>query len=238
MTDEILLTLVAAFFAGALRGLTGFGSSLVLAPVLAQLFDPGSAVALSLATGVVATLFMMPRYGRTADRSFVAPMVLTGTIGLLPGMLLLHYVEAETMRGVIGSVTLLTAVGLLLAPHLVFPSGFWARLLAGAVGGGAMGATSMGGPPIVLYLMGQKASPDVQKGNIVMTVGLIETVALALLTALSLYPLSALKLMLVIIGPFVIGAVVGRELFARRGELFRPLALVLLAATGLAALVL
>ena len=61
-----------------LRGVTGFESSLVLAPVLSIILGPVEAVAITLLIGISASIFLIPRYLADYDRDTVLPLSLAG----------------------------------------------------------------------------------------------------------------------------------------------------------------
>jgi len=155
---------------GLLRGVTGFESSLVLAPVLSIILGPVEAVAITLLIGISASIFLIPRYLADYDRDTVLPLSLAGIVFLIPGVLSLGLLPAETMRHVIAGIMIAIAL-LMQLPHITLRKSRWQPAVAGALGGLIMGATSMGGPPLVLYLADQRLEPRQFKANIVVTVG-------------------------------------------------------------------
>jgi len=80
--DTILVALFVAGVAGLLRGVTGFGSSLVLAPVLSIILGPIEAVAITLLIGISASIFLIPRYLADYDRDTVLPLSFADSGGL------------------------------------------------------------------------------------------------------------------------------------------------------------
>ena len=58
---EILLALLASCAAGLVRGYSGFGSALVMVPLLSIIWVPAEAVAITVGAGLVTAVQMSPR---------------------------------------------------------------------------------------------------------------------------------------------------------------------------------
>ena len=228
--------LAVATIAGMLRGSTGFGSSLILAPLLSHVFGPVEAVALSLLMGISAAAFMIPSHIDDVDLPVVGTVALAGLICAVPGVFLLRLLDAGSMRMMIAGTTVAAAALLLVAPRLHMPSGLWPSLFAGALGGFAMGATSVGGPPLGLYLVGSN-DPTIRKlANIILVVGLVETAALLLLLATGSLTVEILLICLLLLPLFFAGIVAGRRLFVAASDRYRPFVLVTMMLIGAALL--
>jgi len=234
---EWAAALAAAAFAGLLRGTTGFGSALVLAPVLANLFSATEAVALSLMLGAFGSLQLLPRYLRYVEVPSVRLIGAAGLLHLLPGVSLLHIVDPDWMRRGLAITTLATAALLLALPTYEGPRGRGSCVVAGALGGLIMGSTSMGGPPIVLYLVSRPGSADQKKANVILVVGVLELGAIALLAVSD--GLSAVTLLrfVTMLPVFVAGTFLGERLFRERLTVrYRQVMLFTLIVVGAAAL--
>lgn len=227
-----------AMSAGLLRGATGFGSSLVLAPILARLFGPVEAVAVSLMLGASGSLQMLPRHLRDLHAPAVRTIGLAGLLCLVPGVLILHMVSADAMRHVIAIGSLAVAATLLAMPSYVGPVGRGPSFVAGALGGLIMGATSMGGPPVVLYLVSRDGGVRQTMANIVAVVGSLEVGAILLLLVTGLLHGQTALRFAWLWPAFALGTWVGhRVLHERLGPRYRPVVLVLLMLVGIASLI-
>lgn len=230
---HLLAAIGTAAIAGLLRGITGFGSSLVLSPVLSIILPPADAVAITLLIGVSASLILVPRYFSQIDRSSVGALSVAGLIFVVPGIILLKVVNAETMRVLIAYTMILISVLMIAKPRVELRASRWHSVLAGALGGMIMGATSMGGPPIVLYLVGREKDQRTLKANIVAVIGTLELGAIGVMAAageISLATLSRFAVLLPVFGLFMYGA----EILAGPaiGEKYHTLVLGLLLITG------
>lgn len=229
----VWLAVATAFAAGILRGTMGFGSALLLAPVMSGVVNPADAVAISLVLGIAASMRLAPLYLRDVEKGAVMAIGLAGMLAVVPGMLALRYLDADFMRRIIAVVTLIAAGTLLVLPRYIGPKGRLASVTTGFVGGAVMGATSMGGPPIVLYLMSRDGTPRQKKANIIAVVGGLEIISLIILTVSNMISSSALEFLLLLVPVFLIGVYVGeRWIFRRASGIYRPIALCLLMIIG------
>jgi uncharacterized membrane protein YfcA len=96
----------AAGVAGAVRGLTGFGSALILVPILSMFLGPVVAVPVLNIVDGVATFLLLPDAMRRCRWSEVIPLFV-GALALLPfGVYALRYVDPATLRHVMSVVIL------------------------------------------------------------------------------------------------------------------------------------
>lgn len=224
--------------AGVVRGITGFGSALVIAPLLARLVGPVEAVAMTLMMGAAASTLLLPRYASGLQARLVSPVAVAGLVLLVPGVLLLRFVDPELMRRSLALVMTVTAAALWLAPGYEGPSGLAPSITAGAIGGLIMGATSMGGPPVVLYLVSRPGTAEQKKANVVVAVGALEAGAVAMLAVLDAITAQTLVRFAMLLPVFLAGTCLGERAFrGRAGPNYQNLTLALLLATGIGLLI-
>ena len=167
---EVDLTLVlgggaVVFGASALAGLTGFGFSLVCAPLL-LLAGMGltDVVVVNLTIGLVTRLAAIARLHRSVHRRRALDLVAGCVPGLLIGYLVRDLVSGDALKVTAGGVAVVIAAYLLArrpdTPVADAPPA--SRLAAGTAGalGGFLGiTTSLSGPPPVVLLSRQNAAP-------------------------------------------------------------------------------
>ena len=152
--DVATLPLIALLGTMIQSGL-GFGFGLFFVPVAALFVAPREAVAVSLllATVVSAGMYAEAR-PRTGLRA-IWPLVAGAIIGSPLGLLVLLRADESVLRLLVAAAVLVSAIANLTAgrghTHHARPDPLLRQGLVGVVGGVIRGATSMGGPPIVLY---------------------------------------------------------------------------------------
>ncbi len=228
----------AALGAGVVRGFSGFGAGLVMAPAFAVLVGPADGVPLMVFLELLALARLLPE---------ALPRVDARTV-LVPGIAACLLIPVGSMALVALDPDLLTRLMslLVLAFVALLASGWRTRrrpgtaalLGVGALSGTLTGAAGIGGPPVVVTLM---AGPDEAAGNranLIGYFGLTQTAALAIFAWRGLFGLSHLAFGLALGVPFFAGLHLGARLFKPGAErAYRGVVLALLAAIALAGLV-
>ncbi|MCZ2822707.1 sulfite exporter TauE/SafE family protein [Modestobacter sp. VKM Ac-2977] len=156
---------VVVFLASVLAGGTGFGYSLVCAPLLLLAGIPlADVVVINLTVGVVTRFGAVLRLRHSVDRQRSTYLVAGCVPGLLLGHLALDRVDADALKVTAGVVAVVAAGFLLLRRPAVPPGdpGAPSRLAPGVAGvlGGFLGiTTSMNGPPPVILLSHRNVAP-------------------------------------------------------------------------------
>ena len=148
---ELLTAAAIAGFAGFVQGVTGFGSGLVAAAALSQMWAV-SAVTVALSPpSILLTGALLLRLREDVEPRPLRPLLLALPLGVTLGILSLNHLPAAALKGLL-ALALLAAIasGLLgLRPRGALPAaaGWGAGLLAGAMGA----AFNTSGPPILIY---------------------------------------------------------------------------------------
>lgn len=155
VTPQLIAAGVAiSFFASMCQAVTGFGFALTMTPLMVLIWD----VKPTVATSIVLGLFILFPLLAEARGSVSVPRVswlLAGfALGAIPGIILLKQLDEDALR-------ILVAVAVILACVLMSRTRVTegasdtlrGRLTAGFISGAVGTSTSMGGPPIALYLL-------------------------------------------------------------------------------------
>jgi uncharacterized membrane protein YfcA len=205
--------------AGLMRGFAGFGSAMLMAPIFAILFGSAEMVVTVVAIELVVSVQLFPQVRSHADWKTLMPMSVAACIAMPFGVWLLASIDKNTI---------VTAVSGVIVGFVVLMWSGWkyagrrsalAAASVGAVSGAMMATTSVGGPPVLLYLLSGNDSPQVNRANIVTYYFLTQF----LLRAVVLFPV------------MIAGAWAGGRLFhgLASERVYRNVALGILFATGL-----
>jgi uncharacterized membrane protein YfcA len=241
----LLAGAVVVFLASVLGGVTGFGFSLVCAPLLLLAGVPlADVVVVNLTVGVVTRAGAVVRLRRSVDRQRSTYLVAGCVPGLFVGHLVIDLVDDDVLEVTAGSVAFAAAGYLLLrtpAPATDGPARA-PRLAPGIAGvlGGFLGiTTSMNGPPPVILLSRQNVAPREFIADMAVYLLVCNAMALALIGLTGGLPLDRVGLLLACWLP---GAVLGNTVGLTYGTRlpvapFRLLTLGLVMVTGLATVV-
>jgi uncharacterized membrane protein YfcA len=223
--------------AGLVRGTTGFGGAMLMTPILSGLIGPVPAVvtALILETGAALVMFpdAIPK-ARWRTLSFlIVPAVVTVPVG---GYVLLT-VDPTIARKMIAGVVIVFSIMLLLGLRYTGSPRPATSVALGSLVGALLGATSVGAPPVILYLLSGPDSSAVTRANLTVFVTAISIIGIVMLAAAGAITrpvgFSAAALLI----PFLVSTWLGGKLFARLTDQgVRRFALVLMLCVGIASL--
>jgi len=227
-----------ALLAGAIRGFSGFGAGLVMAPAFALLVGPADGVPLMVFLELVATGRLLPG---------VLPEVRARTV-LTPGVVACLLVPVGALALAALDEVLLTRLLSLLVLLFVglFASGWRypkqpgtaALLGVGALSGLLTGAAGIGGPPMVVMVLSGPDSAARNRANLIAYFGLTQTVALGIFALQGILSWGHVGFGLVLGVPFLAGIQLGARLFRAAGDRsYRGVVLTLLAVIALVGLV-
>lgn len=226
---DILFSALIVCLAGVVRGVTGFGGAMVMSPLLALLIGPQAAVLTALLLEGFAPLPLLSNVARTANWTVMRPIIAAAFVAAPLGGLLLVHVEADLMRKAIASVVLVFALLMFFGVRIRARASSGARLAVGGLGGVLVGATSMGGPPVILYLMASGESLSVVRANLMVYVTASSFAGLAAIAITGVLDPRTVLMAMALAPVFMVSAWFGGRLFRHVDErLFRRVTLLLL----------
>jgi uncharacterized membrane protein YfcA len=224
-----LLATCVAIVAGFMRGFVGVGSGMLMAPVFAILFGPLETVAMVILLELVVTIQLLPSVHQLIDWSVIVPMSIAAAVFMPVGAWLLVTVDAELMTRGIAGVVLIFVLLLMTGWRYQGPKRLGFTLSVGSVSGTLMAATSLGNPPVMLYLLSGSDSAATNRANFTgyFCITLITLLVVMIVKELIVAP--AVIRAAVILPEFAIGAWVGARYFRRASDkIYRQVALGLL----------
>lgn len=234
---ELIGLLGATLLAGLVRGYTGFGAGLVMAPVFSWLLSPAEAIPLLILLEIVASLRLVPAaFGQTRWR-LVTPMGIAACCTIPLGILLLESLDELILRRSISGAVLMFVMILALGWRTSRPAGTTVGVATGLASGLLSGAAGIGGPPVVLLVLSGPEMAGQARSHMVSFLAITQTVAIAIFAWRGLLDAAVLQRAAILFPFFLLATHWGARLFEpAREQLYRRMALVLLAVIGLAGL--
>lgn len=139
--------------ASVLRGFTGFGFGLAAVPLLSLALPPAQVVPFVVVLQVVIGVGGLRAAWKHTDWRSIGALTPGLVVGIPIGISILSAFAPDTVRLAIGLI-IAASVGLLWAGVRLPPNpSRWVALGVGLLSGVISGLSSMGGPPIVVYLL-------------------------------------------------------------------------------------
>jgi uncharacterized membrane protein YfcA len=177
--DAMMVAVV--ILAGLMRGMTGFGGAMVMAPPLSLLLGPVPAVVIALTLEVAAALVVLREAWPKIDGRILIYLTLPAALTVPLGGYLLLVLDAGIARRMISAVVVLSSLALLSGIRYAGKPRPSTSVALGSVVGVLLGATSVGAPPVILYLLSGSDPPEVTRANLTVFVTAISVIGVAML---------------------------------------------------------
>ncbi|HYC18180.1 MAG TPA: sulfite exporter TauE/SafE family protein [Pseudolabrys sp.] len=219
MTINDVAVVVVVTLAGFIRGITGFGGAMLMAPSLSLIIGavPTVVIALLLETAAALVMFSdaLPRINKRVLFYLTLPACFTIPIG---GYLLLT-LDPLVARKLISAVVAVFSLILLLGLRYSGPHRPTTSLVLGSVVGVMLGATSVGAPPVILYLLSGPDPQAVTRANLTVFVTVISAVGLVMLLFAGAFTTGLMISASLLCIPYLAATWLGGALFARMSEI-------------------
>jgi len=210
---EWTLVVLVVIAGGVLRGYTGFGHGLLVAPLLTLVWGPVDAVAATVGLGMVATVQLAGPAIPVAKWRETGPLIAGVVLATPLGTYVLVSLDPDAVKRIIAAAVLVMAAITLGGWSYRGPRGTAPGLVVGAIGAVINGIAAVGGPPLVLYLMALPDGPKIQRANIVVTMGIMPAVAFVAMAFAGAVTAGTLVRIAVLALPFVASVWGGSRLF-------------------------
>jgi len=228
-----LIAMAIAAFAGVIRGITGFGGAMVMTPPLALLLGPQLAIPVVLLLEAFAGAPMLRDAAKLATWRTLTPITLAAFLAIPFGGYVLVHADQDVLRRAIAAIVVVFALLLLKGYRYAGNRGVAGSLSLGVVSGTLLGATGIGGPPVILYLLSGPDPVRVTRANLTLYVAFISIAGLAMLAAHGILNATAVSSTILLAPLYLIGVLIGGRLFSRFSDRrFRQFTLVLLLAVS------
>jgi len=229
----LILAIAIAIAAGVVRGITGFGGAIVMSPPLALLLGPRLAVpVVLLLESVVAAPMLFQTRQRVNWR--VIGAILAAACSCIPlGVLVLASTDPRAIRYAIAITVIVFALIFLRGWRYAGRQRLATSLGLGAMSGIMLGATSIGGPPVILYLVSGPDPIETTRANLTLYVTATSFVGIVMLWYQGIFDARAGWTSLWLAPAYYVGLLGGVRLFARFSDTrFRQFTLLLLIAVS------
>ena len=236
--DNYFLIALVVIFSGFLRGFIGFGSGLLMIPILSYFYSPVFAMVFNIVIEIPATIYLTFVGIKKSNLREITPMMFTMMLTIPFGTIFLVSVDEQIIRTLMSLLLIFFVILIATGWRIKSTITKYVLVLGGAISGLMQGATGMGGPPYVTVLLSKNDSDDVARANI-----LVITSGLVISAIISLYYFGLFTKDILLTGAlsapiYVFATYVGTKFFNYSGnKYFRNSSLIALGVVGLATLI-
>ena len=220
---------LSVFTASVVRGVAGFGFSLIVTVLLTLVLPPAQVVPVVLLWEISASIGHLPFVFRQVDWKSLAWLTSGMLLGTPLGVWMLAYVPPEPMCVLINGTVIVLVLMLLrgAAPRRA-PNRLETSLI-GMSGGIINGASANGGPPVILFFLSSPAGAAVGRASLIAYFLLTDSWASLFCWKEGLFTVESWKFMAVMLPVLAVGVALGSRFFRGIDEArFKRLVMLLL----------
>ncbi|MDC3315985.1 sulfite exporter TauE/SafE family protein [Candidatus Thioglobus sp.] len=235
--NYFLITLVVVV-SGFLRGFIGFGSGLLMIPILSYFYSPIFAMVFNIVIEIPATIYLTFVGVKKCSFKEISPMMFTMMLTIPFGTVFLVSIDEQVIKILMSTLLIFFVILIASGWRIKTTITKYILILGGIISGLMQGATGMGGPPYVTVLLSKNDSDEVARANIlVITSGLVVS-AIISLYYFGLFTKNIFLTGIVTAPLYVFSTFIGSRFFNHSGnKYYRNSSLMALGAVGVATLI-
>ena len=183
LNATVLVGGLAVLLGGTVQGCVGFGFGMIALTPLLFLLSPREAVPMLMMLSLLNTVPIAFSNRDKIRPRVVAPLFAGALVGVPIGIAAILYLDGPVFRTLVGVLLVSFAAVLATGWSYPLPRPALASLPIGFASGIMNGSTSMGGPPVILFLANQSVPKDVFRTNIVAYFSCTNVFSIALVTS-------------------------------------------------------
>lgn len=228
----------SVFCAGIVRGIAGFGFSLITAVLLTFVFPPAQIVPVILLWEIAASVGHLPFIYKQVDWRSLGWLSVGMLVGTPLGVWLLSLMAPGPMCALINGTVVVLALMMLRGSAICCAPGRCGIMSIGLLGGVINGASANGGPPVILFFLSSPAGAAVGRASLIAYFLLTDTWASLICWQQGLFSLSSFLFAASMLIPLGLGVAVGSRVFRHIEEgRFKKIVLLLLLIVALAGMI-
>ena len=236
--SDLLILILICFFAGLIRGFSGFGLSAFVMSLALTIIPPIELIPVCWWMEFVASVFMIRNGWKDSDKKISIILWLGAVFGLPIGIALTTILDFQTSKIVALFLILILALILLRNFKIQFLSTSVGTISSGVFAGVATGLASIGGMIVAIYVLASQNSARRVRASIVLYIFLNSVTTFIFLILFDVMDHKAFVRGVLLAVPSSIGVVLGSILFMQKLEkYYRPFSLGLLISFSLVGLI-
>ena len=211
---------------GLVKGFTGFGGALVMAPIFTFVLDPAQTLGTVVTINVATAWQLLGRSWASMQAGVILPMA--GACALLTpvGIALVLLLDPASERRIVGGAILASGVALLCGWRRAKPPRLTQTMLVGALSGVMNGIAGVGGPPAALWLLAGRDGAARDRAGLIVYVALTQTAVAAMAFAAGVLDGGAVLRALWLAPIHIGGTLAGTRLFSTAPDMVVRIAMI------------
>jgi uncharacterized membrane protein YfcA len=236
--SDLVILILICFFAGLIRGFSGFGLSAFVISLALTIIPPIELIPVCWWMEFFASVYMIKNGWKDSDKKISIILWFGAIFGLPIGILLTKFLDFQTSKIVALVLVLILALILLRNFKIQFLSTTVGTISSGVFAGIATGLASIGGMIVATYVLASQNSARRMRASLVLYILLNTVTTFIFLIIFDVMDQKAFVRGILLAFPSSIGVVLGSILFMQKLEkYYRPFSLGLLISFSLVGLI-
>ena len=235
LDSNLIITLVTVVLAGLVRGFSGFGSGMILVPVLSMLYSPLHAVVTVTLLELIPSIQLMPKSIKHCHWNSIIPMAIMATLFVPFGVYILMNTDANIMRLSIAILIVISVAILSLGiRYKNIEKNRKLTLVTGVLSGLFNGAAGIGGLPVILFYLSSTFTSRVNRSSVIVYLAIVSFIAVTTYLYRGVLTVDIFYFVLLLIPAFITSVWFGGKMFGKTSEsFFRCATLTLIGCIGM-----
>lgn len=238
---DSLTTLIAGlaviFLASTTQGLAGFGFAIVSVPIMIIFISPKMVVPIVMMQAILINLLILIEARKWLDLKRIWPLIVAGIAGIPVGTYLLVVLDVNVLRVFIGSVIVPFAIAYMMGFTKQVKNEKLAFASIGFISGLLSASTSIGGPPVILFLVNQGVDKQTFRANLVAYYLVVALVVILAFVLSGVITTTVIQYAIWFLPATLLGTITGIKLAHKIDEnLFRKIALIVVTIAALSSI--
>lgn len=213
---QLLISVIA--IAGVARGMSGFGTGMIVAPVAGAIYGPKWAIAIIVILDILPTIPLTVPALRHAVWREIVPVTLGSLVFVPVGLAILRHGDPVVLRWIISAAILACVAVLWTGWRYTGPRNPAVSAAAGAVAGTLSGIASIPGPPVIAYWLASGLPALIVRANLLTFFLLGEFISAGNLWAAGMFERGPVTIGLAAMPVYFLALLVGWRLFGLASE--------------------
>ncbi|KUO50350.1 MAG: hypothetical protein APF76_11625 [Desulfitibacter sp. BRH_c19] len=221
---------LAIVLAASTQALAGFGFVMMAAPFLIIIFDPKTAVGLTLILSFSSVIVLLYSFKKDVNWQLVKQLLKGSLIGLPLGLIVFYTITVDTLKALVSiAIVVISLLNLTNYEVNLDKSQEKWKVIVGGISGFLSGSVGMSGPPVILLMNNLDMKKEEFRATILGYFAIMHPASFVPMILMGAIPLENIRYAIVLAPFILVGMFIGRQLFKKVSEeLFKKIVLVLL----------
>lgn len=229
--ENWIILIIVVLVASLLQTSTGYGFSIIGVPFLLLIYPAHTAVQINIVLSICLSVVMIFKIAKEVDRLLLMKLIKGSTLGLVSGIFIYLYLDAQLLQVAVGGLILIVTILLML--KMTIRQTTAKDYVMGGISGLLTTSIGVPGPPLLLYFSGVGTNKTILRSTTLAYYLFVYSVSLIMMVSVSGTSKEVWISSFIALPSLFVGILLGQQLFKWVSQkMFRAITYVILISTG------